>query len=79
MQETVTRESILSEVRKKNILDRIKRGEWDCEPEAVGEELFDATKAMPGTDEKLSVLAARVEAGLPLWHGSDRVEYDDEE
>jgi hypothetical protein len=34
---------------------------------------------MPGTNEKLSVLAARVEAGLPLWNHNDRTEYDDDD
>ena len=76
--ENVSRRTVLESIRKQNILDRIKQGEWDCEPESVGEELFDATRAMPGTGEKLSVLAARVQAGLPLWHGCDRTEYDDE-
>lgn len=62
---------------QKSVLDAIKQGEWSYEPESVEEDKFKSTLAMPGTDEKLSVLAARVEAGLPLWHGSDRTEYDD--
>ena len=33
---------------------------------------------MPGTDEKLQVLAERVRSGLPLWHGEDRMDWDDE-
>jgi hypothetical protein len=37
-----------------------------------GFDLFDGTDAMPGTKEKLSVLAERVEEGLPLWHPEDR-------
>jgi len=78
VQEIATRKSVLEAIRKRNILDRIRQGEWDCEPECVEEGLFDATIAMPGTDEKLSVMAARVEAGLPLWHGCDRTEYEDE-
>lgn len=77
--ETTIKESVLEGIRKKNILDRIKQGEWDCEPESVDDGLFDATIAMPGTNEKLSVLAARVEAGLPLWHGCDRTDYDEGE
>lgn len=62
----------------KNVLDAIKLGEWDFEPEAVDDSHFDPTGAMPGTNEKLSVIAARVEAGLPLWNRDDRTEYDDE-
>jgi hypothetical protein len=34
---------------------------------------------MPGTTDKLSVLAERVRLGLPLWHPSDRQEYDEDE
>ena len=62
----------------KNVLDAIKLGEWDFEPVEVDDSNFDPTGAMPGTNEKLSVLAARVEAGLPLWNCNDRTEYDDE-
>ncbi len=62
---------------QKSVLDAIKQGEWGYEPESVDDDEFPSTRAMPGTDEKLSVLAARVEAGLPLWHGCDRTEYDD--
>lgn len=60
-----------------NVLDAIKLGEWDFEPDKVDDSNFDPTGAMPGTNEKLSVLAARVRAGLPLWNGNDRTEYDD--
>ena len=62
----------------KSILDAVKNGEWDFEPDQVAENHFDPTGAMPGTREKLGVLADRVRAGLPLWHGRDRTEYDDE-
>jgi len=61
----------------KSVLDAIKEGYWDFEPAAVEERRFNATRAMPGTDEKLEVLAERVKAGLPLWHGGDRTAYDD--
>ena len=37
---------------------------------------FEATKAMPGTDEKLVVMTERVRQGLPLWHPEDRRTYD---
>ncbi|MEM8946613.1 MAG: hypothetical protein AAGD11_15680 [Planctomycetota bacterium] len=62
---------------QKSVLDAIKQGEWSYEPDTVDEAEFKSTHALPGTDEKLSVLAARVKAGLPLWHGHDRTEYDD--
>jgi hypothetical protein len=62
----------------KSVLDAIKQGIWDFEPDKVAERQFEATDAMPGTNRKLAVLAARIEAGLPLWHGEDRTEYDDQ-
>ncbi|WP_428306160.1 hypothetical protein [Lacipirellula sp.] len=61
----------------KSVLEAIKQGHWDFEPESIEEKRFDSTRAMPGTDEKLEVLAERVRAGLPLWHGRDRTDLDD--
>jgi len=61
----------------KNVLDAIRDGDWFFEPDEVDPRLYPATAAIPGTDEKLEVLAARVRAGLPLWHKSDRPDYDD--
>jgi hypothetical protein len=63
----------------KSIFDAIKEGEWDYEPEHIAENRYRPTGAMPGTREKLSVLADRIQSGLPLWHGHDRTDYDDEE
>ncbi len=62
----------------KSVLEAIKLGIWDYEPEQVEARGFPATRAMPGTDEKLEVLAQRIRAGLPLWHHDDRRDYDDE-
>ena len=62
----------------KSVLEAIKEGQWDFEPEAVEQLRFKSTRAMPGTDEKLQVLADRVRAGLPLWHGEDRTDWDEE-
>lgn len=62
----------------KSVLDAIKQGMWDFEPEPVDERRFRSTRAMPGTDEKLAVLAERVRSGLPLWHRRDRIDYDEQ-
>ena len=59
-----------------SILDAIKLGIWDFEPESLAQSRYAATEAMPGTPEKLDILAERLERGLPLWHPSDRREYD---
>ena len=61
----------------KSVLEAIKQGQWSYEPECVDEASFQSTLALPGTNEKLSVMAARVEAGLPLWHGHDRTQYNE--
>jgi hypothetical protein len=61
----------------KNVLEAIQDGDWFFEPDDVDPKLYPATMAVPGTDEKLEVMAARVRAGLPLWHKSDRPDYDE--
>jgi hypothetical protein len=61
----------------KSVLDAIREGNWNFEPEQVDTRGFDATRAIPGTREKLSVLAERVRAGLPLWHDQDRADYEE--
>lgn len=61
----------------KSILDAIRIGDWDFEPGPVEENQFSATSALPGTEEKLQVLAERLQQGLPLWHPSDRRTYAD--
>lgn len=69
----------------RSVLDAIRQGDWNFEP--PGEGLASgqqgngplATTAMPGTEEKLVVLAERLQRGLPLWHPSDRRSYNDAE
>jgi hypothetical protein len=62
-----------------SVLEAIELGIWDFEPEEVGAGDYTPTAAMPGTVEKLEVLADRVRMGLPLWHNRDRRSYDDAE
>ena len=61
----------------RNVLDAIRDGDWFFEPENVDPARYQATSAIPGTDEKLNILAERARAGLPLWHESDRADYED--
>ena len=61
----------------RSVLEAIKLGLWEFEPPDVEEAEFDATGAMPGTRDKLDVLADRVHEGLPLWHSADREDLDD--
>ncbi len=63
----------------RSVLEAIKQGIWNFEPEAVGQEHFEPTDAPPGSPEKISVLAQRLQQGLPLWHPLDRQGYDPDE
>jgi len=65
------------EIVPRSVLEAIKDGNWDYEPETAETSSYSSTKALPGTDEKLEILATRVRRGLPLWHPSDRRTYDD--
>jgi hypothetical protein len=56
----------------RSVLEAIKMGFWDFEPPEAEYTAFDAVDAMPGTREKIGVLAERVRQGLPLWHVQDR-------
>ncbi len=60
-----------------SVLDAIKLGMWDFEPEQHKSDDYDPTGALPGTHEKLAILSERVSRGLPLWHPDDRRTYDD--
>jgi hypothetical protein len=61
-----------------SVLEAIKQGIWDYEPQVAHQpQAFSATGALPGTDQKLAVLAERLAQGLPLWHDKDRRSYDD--
>jgi len=61
----------------KSVLDAIKLGFWDFEPEKMDSAQFDATGALPGSDEKLEILAERITLGQPLWHPNDRLSWDE--
>jgi hypothetical protein len=60
-----------------SVLDAIKLGQWDYEPREVDQRQFEATGALPGSNEKLAVMAERLQRGLPLWHPRDRRSRDD--
>ena len=62
----------------KSVLEAIQAGDWSFEPDRTEEEEFTATDALPGSDEKLEILARRIRDGLPLWHPSDRHTYEDQ-
>jgi hypothetical protein len=63
----------------RSVLEAIKQGDWNFEPNGQQVVNLKATAAMPGSTEKLDVLAERLRQGLPLWHPSDRLSYEDVE
>ncbi|MEZ6073351.1 MAG: hypothetical protein R3C10_24525 [Pirellulales bacterium] len=61
----------------KSVLDAIKMGVWDFEPEDTPQHHYESTRALPGTMEKIRTLEERLSNGLPLWHEADRLYYED--
>lgn len=62
-----------------SLLEALKLGIWDYEPEPDKATQYEATEALPGSTEKLDVLAARLAKGMPLWHPADRLVFKDDE
>ncbi|MDP6442572.1 MAG: hypothetical protein QGG36_10155 [Pirellulaceae bacterium] len=62
-----------------SILEAIKQGLWDYEPEVERPTSYASTGALPGSHEKVTILASRVQDGLPLWHPEDRRSFDERE
>ena len=60
-----------------SVLEAIREGIWDYEPNTADRRDYASTKALPGSVEKLDILAKRIKEGLPLWHPDDRQTYDD--
>ena len=62
-----------------SVLEAIKLGIWDFEPKKRKTSEYHATRALPGTNEKLKIMADRVRKGQPLWHPEDCRTYDESE
>ena len=60
----------------KSVLEAIKMGQWDFEPQDVESGEYNATEAVPGSVEKLAIFAERVRSRLPLWNPEDRQDYE---
>ena len=58
-----------------SVIEAIQLGIWDFEPEDKEFDEYSSTPALPGSEEKLNVLAERISQGQPLWHPSDRRSY----
>ena len=46
-----------------SVLEAIREGYWDYEPNKTDDSQFDSTRAMPGSKEKLDVMAERIASG----------------
>lgn len=57
---------------RRSVLEAIRSGDWNYEPEEVRSSEFEETDSLPGSSAKLDILAERVRRGLPLWHPKDR-------
>ena len=60
-----------------SVLDAVKMGFWDYEPPQVEDRSYSSTRALPGSTEKLAILAERMKSGLPLWHPRDSRNFAD--
>ncbi len=63
---------------RRSVLEAIRAGVWDYEPLEANGDQYSSTIAMPGSQEKIDMLATRAAEGLPLWHEEDRLEWGDE-
>jgi len=63
----------------RSVLEAIKQGDWTFEPSSQEVVNLRSTAALPGTAEKLDVLAERAKLGLPLWHPRDRLSYEEQD
>lgn len=59
----------------RNVFEAISKFGHDEDFAPLETDEFEPTGAPAGSSEKLNVLAARVEQGLPLWHQEDREDY----
>jgi hypothetical protein len=62
-----------------SVLEEIRNGNWNYEPPTVDKTTFDFTQALPGSVEKVGLMADRASQGLPLWHPDDRRWFDESE
>ncbi len=59
-----------------SILEAVKRGLWDFQPHTVDYNELEASDAMPGTREKLDILAEHLRRDVAILHFNDSLEDD---
>ena len=58
-----------------NVFEAILKHGHDEDFSPEESEEFDATNAPAGSEDKIEIMRRRIESGVPLWHGHDRVDY----
>jgi len=59
-----------------SILEAMKMGLWDFLPHTIDYNELEASDAMPGTREKLDILAEHLRHHLPIWPVDDCLDDD---
>ena len=59
-----------------SILEAVKMGLWDFQPHTVDYRELEASDTMPGTREKLDILAEHLRRDSPKWHSDDCLDED---
>ena len=59
----------------KNVFEAILKYGHDEDFETATGDEFGPTAAPAGSDDKIAILAERVQRGEPLWHDEDRPDY----
>jgi hypothetical protein len=59
-----------------SILEAVKMGLWHCLPHTVDYDELEASDAMPGTREKLDMLAEHLRRAVPVRHFDDSLDDD---
>lgn len=62
----------------RTLLDAIRQGVWNGESATQPSVETAPTQALPGSPEKVLVLAERQRQGAPLWHPEDRLTYGED-
>ncbi len=62
-----------------SVIEAIQLGIWNYEPNEADVTQYHRTEALPGSEEKLEILAERLQQGQPLWHPHDRQSYADQD
>ena len=61
--------------KSRNVFEAILNNGHDENFSSEESDEFSATNAPAGSEDKIEIMRRRIESGVPLWHGHDRVDY----